>query len=106
MHFRNRSKNILIPRSTHNVQDFDIDLADTERLFAVSRCIGILARQLDDTVFLAGSEAYKHALAIYESAKGAAARNVPGAKVAELGLKARFPGRKQVKSDSEPAAAA
>jgi hypothetical protein len=85
-----------------NVQDFDIDLADTERLFAVSQRIGILARQMDDTVFLAGSEAYEHALAIYESAKGAAARNVPGAKVAEQELKARFPNRSQAKVDSEP----
>jgi hypothetical protein len=48
--------------SFSEIQDFDVDLADTERLFAVSRRIGILARQMDDTVFLAGSEAYEHAL--------------------------------------------
>jgi hypothetical protein len=86
-----------------NIQEFDIDLADTERLFPISQRFGILARQMDDTIFLAGSEAYEQALAIYENVKGAAARNVPGAKVAEQELKARFPGRSRETTDPEPA---
>lgn len=85
-----------------DVQEFDTDLADTERLFAVSRRLDILARQMDDTIFLASSEAFEHALAIYESAKGAAARNVPGAKIAAQELKARFPGRGRETTDPEP----
>ncbi|MDR1227446.1 MAG: hypothetical protein LBK55_00225 [Azoarcus sp.] len=87
------------------VNDFNTDLADTERLFAINRRFDILARQMDDTVFLAGSEAYEYALAIYNSAKDAAARNVPGAKVAAQELKARFPGVGREKADSDPAAA-
>ena len=86
-----------------DVQEFDTDLADTERLFALAQRLNILARQMDDTIFLAGSEAFEHALAIYESAKGAAARNVPGAKVAEQELKARFHGRGREAADPDPA---
>jgi hypothetical protein len=49
---------VILPAQV-KVQYFDNGLADTERLFAVSRRIGIPARQIDDTVFLAGSEAYE-----------------------------------------------
>ncbi|MDR1063958.1 MAG: hypothetical protein LBL48_08535 [Azoarcus sp.] len=57
------------------------------------------------SVFLAGSEAYEYALAIYNSAKDAAARNVPGAKVAAQELKARFPGVGREKADPDSVAA-
>jgi hypothetical protein len=86
-----------------NVDDFTIDLADTERLFALNRRFDVLANQMNDTVTLAGSEAYEYALAIYSSVKDAAVRNVPGAKVAAQELKARFPGRGQPKPHAESA---
>jgi hypothetical protein len=52
---------------------------------------------------LAGNEAYEFALAIYNSAMNAAARNIPGVKVAEQDLKERFPGTERKQAAPEPA---
>jgi hypothetical protein len=74
-----------------NIKDFDIDMADAIGL----RTVHISARQLfdniDDTVMIAGSEAYKAALIFYNAVKAAAEQNIPGAKEIYSELKARFP---------------
>jgi hypothetical protein len=58
--------------------------------------VHIAARQLsdniDDTVLVAGSEAYQAALVFYNAVKAAAAQDIPGAKEVYSDLKNRFPG--------------
>jgi GrpB-like predicted nucleotidyltransferase (UPF0157 family) len=82
-----------------NLAAFDTDMADATGL----RTVHISARQLsddiDDTVMVAGSEAYQAALVFYNAVKAAAAQEVPGAKEVYNDLKARFPGTKRKKED-------
>jgi hypothetical protein len=81
-----------------NLEDFKIDMQDATGL----RVLGITAQQIsqgiEDTVMLAGSEAYHQALLFYGNVKTAAASNIPGAKTIYEDLKARFPttGRRAV----------
>lgn len=46
---------------------------------------------LDDTMMLAGSEAYVAALAFYNAVKGVGRANVPGAALIYEDLRGRFP---------------
>jgi len=50
-----------------------------------------LTTEIDDTMTLAGSEAYSAALSIYKVLKNAASMGQPGAKEASIELKNRFP---------------
>jgi hypothetical protein len=75
-----------------DIAAFDADMADATGL----RTVHITARQLsdniDDTVLVAGSEAYQSALVFYNAVKAAAAQDIPGAKEVYNDLKNRFPG--------------
>jgi hypothetical protein len=82
------------------VNAFNIDFADTRRLWTLLNTIRQLEQSLDDTEMIAGSEAYQAALAFFKSVKMAAAQNVPGAKAVYEELKARFPGNRQRGSQS------
>ncbi|PZX15919.1 hypothetical protein LX69_02113 [Breznakibacter xylanolyticus] len=73
-----------------NKADFDIDVADAVNLIALKSQIDQMASLIDDTMLLAGSEAYTASLAFYNSVKQAARQNVPGAKVIHDDLSARF----------------
>ena len=82
-----------------------LDLAkfDTDMLDAVGlRTVHISAKQLsdniDDTIMIAGSEAYQAALVFYNAVKAAAALDIPGAKEIYNDLKSRFP---KIKRKSE-----
>ncbi|MDR2140103.1 MAG: hypothetical protein LBP50_11235 [Tannerella sp.] len=81
-----------------NVTAFDTDMTDATGL----RTVHISARQLsdniDDTVMVAGSEAYQAALTFYNTVK-AAAQDIPGAKEVYNDLKARFPRVKRKNED-------
>ena len=79
-----------------------ISVAEMKKdLEAVKTMLNILNRLeeiynlLDDSILLAGSEAYTAALSIYYATKDATRRNVTGAKTAAQELKERFPGKKQ-----------
>jgi hypothetical protein len=50
-----------------------------------------LCKQLEDTILLAGSEAYSAALSFYKSVGDAAKKNVPGAEVIYNDLKTKLP---------------
>jgi len=67
-----------------------IDFAAVSALTAIFRRIEKLRGNLDDTILLSGSEAYKAALHYYNSVKISAKANVPGAKEIYEDLKQRF----------------
>jgi hypothetical protein len=56
---------------------------------------------LEDTAFLAGSEAYSASLAFYGAIKNAAKNKVPGATQAYEDLKARFPGARSASDQAK-----
>ncbi len=53
-----------------------------------------MTTQLEDSIMVAGFDAFTASLSIYGAAKDAARRDVPGAKIVYDEMKARFPGRK------------
>jgi len=77
-----------------NVAELKKDIEAVKVMMSILRQLEELTIKLDDSVLLAGSEAYTAALSIYAAAKDAARRNVSGAKQAAQELKERFPGRK------------
>lgn len=73
-----------------NVEEFKVDLDAVYQLTDLLRTVDQLSTLLNDTVLLAGSEAYEAALTFYSSAKQAAKVNVPGAKGIADDLSKRF----------------
>ncbi len=73
-----------------NVQEFKVDLEAVYQLTELLRTVDQLSTLLNDTVLLAGSEAYEAALSFYSSVKQAAKVNVPGAKGIADDLGKRF----------------
>lgn len=71
--------------------EFAKDVAAVNDLFEVLAPIQKLAEELDDTILLAGSEAYMAALAFYSALKGAIKAGEPGLKNIYDELSARFP---------------
>jgi hypothetical protein len=84
-----------------NMEEFDIDYADTHNLWGLRNSIAQLHEGIDDTVMCAGSEAYQAALLFYTSVKVAAAHDVPGAKAIYEELKQRFPSTRRKSSETE-----
>jgi hypothetical protein len=74
-----------------DMEAFDIDFSDAHGLWGIRNLVQQLHEGIDDTQIVAGSEAYQAALLFYNSAKTAAAQNVPGAKAIYDDLKNRFP---------------
>ncbi|MDR0757026.1 MAG: hypothetical protein LBF85_04175 [Tannerella sp.] len=74
-----------------DMKAFDTDMSDVTGLRTVHIVAKQLASDIDDTVMIAGSEAYQAALVFYNAAKAAAAQNIPGAKEVYADLKTRFP---------------
>jgi GrpB-like predicted nucleotidyltransferase (UPF0157 family) len=81
-----------------NVAEFDIDMKDATGLRTVHIAAKQLSDDIDDTVMVAGSEAYQASLVFYNAVKAAAAQDIPGAKEVYADLKSRFP---KVKRKSE-----
>jgi hypothetical protein len=74
-----------------NLTGFDTDMADATGLRTVHISAKQLSDGIDDTMMVAGSEAYLAALTFYNAIKAAAAQDIPGAKEVYADLKARFP---------------
>ena len=72
--------------------DLEIDLADSKNLVGPASLATQLFNSLDDTMMVAGSEAYYAALYYYKSVQQAAVMNIPNAKAIYEELKKRFPG--------------
>jgi hypothetical protein len=77
-----------------NLDDFDNDLSDATGLRRMHIAAKQLSDDIDDTVLVAGSEAYQAALIFYNAVKAAAEQDVPGAKEVYNDLKTRFPAPK------------
>jgi hypothetical protein len=73
------------------------DLALTRQLDAVLKLMAPLCQSVQDTVMLAGSDAYIAGLGIYGHIKAAAANNVQGATSIAQDLANRFPGKTRKK---------
>jgi hypothetical protein len=76
-----------------NMDELRKDLDAVKELRSLLVPLQKLTSLLEDTTFLAGSEAYSASLAFYGAIKNAAKNNVPGAANAYQDLKKRFPGR-------------
>ncbi len=70
--------------------ELDIDLKAVYDITTLARIAERLCMSLNDTMMLAGSEAYTAALSFYNSVKVAAKRNVKGAEPVHNDLKKRF----------------
>jgi hypothetical protein len=86
-----------------DMDSFSVDFADAHNLFTLVNLVTQLLENLSDTEMAAGSEAYQEALVFYNSAKVAAAQDIPGAKAVYDELKTRFPqgGKRKGSSESE-----
>jgi hypothetical protein len=73
-----------------NLDELNIDIADAVNLRALNNRLQQLSREIEDTVMLAGSEAFTQSLSFYNSVKQAARDNVPGAESLFEELKKRF----------------
>jgi hypothetical protein len=74
-----------------NITAFDTDVADATGLRTVHISAKQLSDDIDDTIMVAGSEAFQASLIFYNAVKAAAAQNVPGAKEVYEDLRSRFP---------------
>ncbi len=73
-----------------DVNELKVDVDAVYSLTQILRPIEQLNEGLNDTIMMAGSEAYTGALAYYNSVKQAAKINVPGAKSVHEDLSKRF----------------
>ncbi|MDO5524361.1 MAG: hypothetical protein Q4G48_10000 [Bacteroidia bacterium] len=78
------------------------DLSLVRNVMPVLQELRTLTRGLEDTVMVAGSEAYDAALIFYASVKGASRTDVPGAQAVHDDLKRQFPNRGRKKADTPP----
>ncbi|MBU3069187.1 hypothetical protein KOI40_05100 [Aestuariicella sp. G3-2] len=80
---------------------FEEDLKNVDILQAMQRELQPLLANLDDTLLLAGSEAYQAALILYRSVKMAADSGLPDAKTIRDDLAKRFPSAPRSSTPSE-----
>jgi hypothetical protein len=73
-----------------NLAEAQKDFALTHDLYGILQQINILQRAVEDTMMVAGSEAYDAALIFYNSVKGASRVNVPGSEAVYNDLQQRF----------------
>ncbi|MDR1182390.1 MAG: hypothetical protein LBL13_10485 [Bacteroidales bacterium] len=73
-----------------NLDDLNVDIADAVGLRALNNRLEQLSREVDDTMMLAGSEAFTQSLSFYNTVKQAARDNIPGAQPLLDELKKRF----------------
>jgi len=66
------------------------DYALSRDLYSLLQLVNTLQRALEDTMMVAGSEAYDAALIFYNSVKGASRGNVPGSEAVYNDLQQRF----------------
>ena len=85
-----------------DVPELEKDVTLVNSLSTIFRQLGPLAESIDDTMMLAGSEAYAGALSFYSASKSASKQNVPGANAIYDDLAARFPGRPKATGTGQP----
>jgi hypothetical protein len=80
-----------------DLQEMEVDLAAVDLLESLQRPIAQLSDALDDSRVLAGSEAYRSSLLIYQAAKAAATLRQPGAGTVAEDLARQFANRAAAK---------
>jgi hypothetical protein len=75
-----------------NLSDFETDMKDVQRLWAPLNKAEQAFREIEDTLTVAGSEAYQAALLFYKYVKLLAEQSIPGAETIYGDLKSRFTG--------------
>ena len=91
----------LVP-SFVDVAEMKKDIDAVIALQTIYRKLNELHSELDDTIMLAGSEAFTAALTFYNAAQSAAKHNVQGAKEIAGDLSIRFPGHKHKQVPANP----
>lgn len=81
-----------------SVNEARLDLDALTDLRKIMTPIDQISAMVNDSMIIAGSEAYSSALAFYTYIKGAVKAGVPGTEVIYNDLKVQFPGRKINKS--------
>jgi len=92
----------LVP-SFVNVVELAKDRSLVADLNDIARELAIAAEGIDDTIMLAGSEAYMADLSFYQNVRQASQRGVVGADAIYSDLKARFPGNRSTPAPTPPA---
>lgn len=86
----------IIPKYLDMIE-YGKDVAGVNKLFQVISPLRKLVEELDDTMLLAGSEAYMASLVFYTALKGAISAGQTGLKNIYDDLSTRFPGRPPIK---------
>lgn len=87
--------------SYFSMDDLRIDLTDFQGLQGLSNMVMQLHNGVEDTMMIAGSEAFYSALQYYSGARGASKQDIQGAKAIYEELKKRFPGRNRSQKDTD-----
>jgi hypothetical protein len=74
-----------------NVDEAQKDYALAKDLHEVARELQTISQAVDDTIIMAGAEAYQAALIFHASVKGASRSNAPGSEAIYKDLVTRFP---------------
>ena len=82
-----------------DMESFRTDMADVNNLRIVEISLQQLVDGVDDTVMIAGGEAYNQALVFYQAVKQAAKQDIPGAKAIYNELQSHFPSRPTKKKE-------
>jgi hypothetical protein len=90
----------LVP-SYISLEEMRKDIETTEKLRTVYILVQELESRIDDSMLLAGSEAYMAALSFYTSVKAAAKTNIPAAKPIAEELSSRFAGQARKKTQTQ-----
>ena len=77
-----------------NIIELKKDMEAVVIMKSIFRQMEEMTTQLEDSIMVAGFDAFTASLSIYGAAKDAARRDVPGAKIVYNEMKERFPGRK------------
>lgn len=95
-------KSLEYAQQNPNLKPNFLDLIEAQKdyklsndLYVIQQKLTTLLRAVEDVTMVAGSEAYAGALVFYQSVKGAARSNEPGAQAIYDDLKQRFPGKRK-----------
>ncbi len=94
------SRNASYVPSFVNIPELNKDFQVAQVLLQVSKQLNELQNAIEDTLLIAGSEAFSASLAIYKNIQLSASHGVAGAQEAADDMSTRFPGRKPAKTVS------
>ena len=87
-----------------DAKDLVIDFGNATALAPVFQLAQQLCNNINDTEMVAGSEAYRSALGVYDGVKLGDKNGIAGARSIREDLRMRFPGRSKGRGGDEPKA--